>query len=207
LSSELLSHQYVTALVGKHNLSIADEPGSTHSVHEIILHPDWNSESVKSDADISIVVLHNSVEFTRNVEPICLPRSSDDEVVGIGTVVGWSHRGHSEAAAAQHDSTPNDLEASAVRQAHCFLTVKSLVRRSSFRTFCAGFTNLSQAPCSGDNSGGFYLRDSSTKLFSLQGIVSVPNYDCDVNIIYTIYTNVARFIDWIKNEMDKSKEV
>jgi secreted trypsin-like serine protease len=177
------------------------------------LHPDWNSESVEFDADISIVVLHNSVEFTRNVEPICLPQPSDDGVAGTGTVVGWGMSGHWETAAQQHDTTPNDLEVPVVNNSHCFLT-NDIVYPSSNRTFCAGFVNESKSACSGDSAGGFYLKDSSTKLFNLQGIVSASandpdltrNRGCDVNV-YSLYTNVAKFIDWIRSEMDKSKEI
>lgn len=206
----MLSENDVTAFVGKHNLSFIDEPGSAaHSVQEIILHPDWDIESPEYDADISIVVLSDSVVFSRNVEPVCLPQPSFDEVVGTGTVVGWGVSEQSEADGEHYDSTPNQLEVPAVSQAHCFLTVKKLLVPSSNRTFCAGFVNQSKSPCRGDSGGGFYLLDSSTKLFNLQGIVSASGSDlyrgCDVNI-YTIYTNVARFIDWIKSKIGNSEE-
>jgi Trypsin len=99
---------HVTAFVGKHNLSVSDEPGSTaHSVWEIILHPDWNWNSFKFDADISILVLRDPVVFSEKVQPICLPQQSDDEVVGLGTVVGWGVSEHSEAVGEEIDSTPN----------------------------------------------------------------------------------------------------
>jgi Trypsin len=173
---------------------IANEPGSTeHSVHEIILHPDWNSESVDFDTDVSILVLRDPVEFTANVQPICLPQQSDDEVVGTGTVVGWGLSEHSEAAGEHYDSTPNELESPVVNDSHCFSTdTDTLVTITSPRTFC----------------------DSSTKRFNLQGIVSAalddPNRNrdrgCDVNVL-SLYTNVAKFIDWIRSEMDKSKEI
>jgi secreted trypsin-like serine protease len=175
------------------------------------LHPDWDSEEVDFDADISVVVLR---EFAENVEPICLPQPSYGEVVGIGTVVGWGVSGRSEAAGEYYDSTPNELKLPAVNQLHCFLTVKKLVLPSSNRTFCAGFVNESKSACSGDSGGGFYLLDSSTKRFNLRGIVSAalddPNRNrdrgCDVNV-YSLYTNVAKFIDWIRSKMEKSKEV
>jgi secreted trypsin-like serine protease len=210
----MLPRQYITAFVGKYNLSVTDEPGSVaHSVQEIILHPDWNSESVEFDADISIVVLRDPVEFSRNVEPICLPQQSDVEVVGTGTVVSWDRSEHSEAVGEHYDSTPNELEVPVVSNSHCFLTVKQLFAISSPRTFCAGFINESKAPCSGDSSGGFYLRDSSSKLFNLQGIVVAlandpdePTRGCDMNM-FSLYTNVAKFVDWIKNEIEKSKEI
>jgi secreted trypsin-like serine protease len=195
-------------------LSFADEPGSTaHSVQEIILHPDWNSQSRDFDADISIVVLRDPVEFSRNVEPICLPQPRDeDEVFGTGSVVDWNRSRRSEAAGEKFDSTPNELEIPVVNHSNCVLTANSLVIPSSPRTFCAGHINESKSACSGDSdsgSGGFYILDSSTKLFSLQGIVSASmknsTHGCDANV-FSLYTNVAKFVDWIRSEMDKSEE-
>jgi secreted trypsin-like serine protease len=209
----MFPRQYVTAFVGKHNLSVIDEPGSTeHSVQEIILHPHWNSESIDFDADISIVVLRDPVMFTANAEPICLPQPSDDQVVGTGTVVGWGVSERSKAAGEQHDTTPNELEVSAVSQSHCFSTVDDIFYSSSNRTFCAGFVGESKSAFKGDTGGGFYLLDSSTKLFSLQGIVSAsndpaqPTRGCDVNV-YSVYTNVAKFVDWIRSKIEKPKEI
>jgi secreted trypsin-like serine protease len=213
-STKTLSHNEVTAFVGKHNLSVIDEPGSSaHSVQEVILHPDWNSEEIDYDADISIVVLSDPVEFSANVEPICLPQPSYDEFEGTGTVVGWGVSEHSEAAGEHYESMPNELEVSAVNQTHCFFTVRKLFMISSARTFCAGFINQSKSACSGDSGGGFYLLDSSTKRFNLRGIVSAsandpdqPTRGCDVNN-FSLYTNVAKFIEWIRKEMKKSKEI
>jgi Trypsin len=118
-----------------------------------------------------------------------LPQPSYDEVVGIGSVVGWGQSEQSEVAGEHHDSTPSELEFPAVNNSHYFLIVNSLVTVSSDRTFCAGFNNRSKAPCSGDSGGGIYLLDLSTKLFSLQGIVSASRNDrdqpyrgCDISV-------------------------
>jgi secreted trypsin-like serine protease len=174
------------------------------------LHPDWNSQSRDFDADISILVLREPVEFSRNVESICLPQPSDDEVVGTGSIVGWRVSEHSEAAGEQHDSTPNELEVFAVSNLDCINAVKKLDIPSSPRTFCAGFVNQNQSACGGKSGGGFYLLDSSTKLFSLQGIAAASmknsTQGCDANVL-TLHTNVAKFVDWIRSEMDKSKEI
>jgi HGF/MSP/plasminogen-like protein len=188
-------------------LSAVDEPGSAaHSVQEIILHPDWNYESIDFDADISVLVLRDPVEFTDNVQPICLPQPSDDEVARKGFTVGWSLSKQSEATGEDFDLTPNELEVLAVNNSDCIKAVRKVETPSSNRNFCAGFVNESKSAC----GGGFYLLDSSTKGFSLQGIVSAsakgrehPTHGCDINV----YTNVAKFIDWIRSEMEKSKEV
>jgi secreted trypsin-like serine protease len=102
-----------------------------------------------------------------------------------------------------------------VNNSHCFSTdTDTLEIISSPRTFCAGFVNENKSACSGDSGGGFYLKNLSTKLFNLQGIVSAAANDpdpystrgCDINM-FSLYTNVAKFVDWIRNEMEKSKEI
>jgi secreted trypsin-like serine protease len=133
----------------------------------------------------------------------------------LGTVVGWGISEHSEAVGEEIDSTPNELKAPAVNNSVCFSTdADTLEIISSPRTFCAGFVNENKSACRGDSGGGFYLKNLSTKLFSLQGIVSASandpdrysNRGCDINV-FSLYTNVAKFIDWIKKEMKTSEEI
>lgn len=115
--------QYISALVGKHNLSITDEPGSVeHLVWDIILHPEWNFEVESYDADICVVVLRDPVKFSRSVKPICLPQPSELKVVETGTVVGWGKSEDSE----RHATTLNELEVPAVSQEICLLNIPDL---------------------------------------------------------------------------------
>lgn len=52
------------------------EPESIH------VHPDY--ESMNSDADIAVLVLSESVEFTKYIRPLCLWGASDD----LNNIVG-----------------------------------------------------------------------------------------------------------------------
>lgn len=56
-------------------------------VEEIITHPNWSSFEEKYNADIALLVLKNSVEFSMFIRPICFPPTNDikfsaDEVEG-----------------------------------------------------------------------------------------------------------------------------
>lgn len=57
---------------------------------------------------------------------------------------------------------------------------------------------------SGDSGGGHFLFDEATKKFNVAGIVSASVYDaftfCNIQVS-SIFTNVANFFDWIKEEM------
>lgn len=205
----VLPPQYVSAFTGKYNLNIVDELGSTeHSVWEILIHPDWKSRDERYDADISVVVLRDAVEFTTKFMPVCLPQPSD--VVTTGFVVGWGKSNVSEESSEKLVPTPNQLEVPAVNKSHCLASVPGIEFYASDRTFCGGYLNQSKSTCIGDSGGGFYLRSSSSHRFNLAGIISSSMADfykgCD-NEVYSLFTNVAKFVEWIGEKMEKTKQI
>lgn len=78
---ELLSPEYVTALVGSPNDDVKQV-----SVDNIVLHPDYKHNY---DADIAVVILRKPVHFNENIKPVCLPQASSDEVVASGDAFKW----------------------------------------------------------------------------------------------------------------------
>lgn len=159
------------ALIGKYNLNVEDEFGSVNSlVWEIKIHPDWNFNNQSYDADLSIIVLEKTVMFSDYIQPICLPKQSDNYVSGIGTVVGW---GKSENSGIKlHDTTPSQLEVPAVEAEYCYPRYPKLAGYSSRRMFCGGYENQGKAPCLGDSGGGFYRRNSPpNRFYTIIGIV------------------------------------
>jgi secreted trypsin-like serine protease len=200
--------EHTVAIVGKHNFSIYDEERSAkHSIWEVILHPEWKVNTYDFDADISIVVLRDPVMMTLTVGKICLPEPSEDEVVGTGTIVGWGKSEASEKLRNGPDTIPNELQLPAVDDRTCYESNDNFHDIISDRTFCAGFVNQGKSACSGDSGGGFYLRSSPKLVWKLRGIVSAsirdPYRGCNVNT-YGVYTNVARFVDWIKTKMEET---
>lgn len=196
--------------MGKHNLSISNEEGSTeHKVWDVIINPDWDSFVEHFDADVSVVILADSVDLSGNIIPICLPRSGL-EVVGTGVVVGWGRSERSNALGNPFDSTPNMLETPVVADDTCFKNAPEIKSFASNRTFCGGYFNQSKATCVGDSGGGFMLQDPATKQFTLAGIISSSVYEfnlgCNIEV-YSLLTNVVKFDDWIKTKMEESQEV
>lgn len=77
----------VVVLLGRYNLSRV-EPDSLHMrVNQIRLHPEWRSFSDKFDADISILIMEGSVQFTKYIQPVCLPTDGSIEKYFDGTLV------------------------------------------------------------------------------------------------------------------------
>lgn len=191
---------FLKALIGRYNLSDNYENGSKFaSVQEIIMHPEWNYRDDKYDADIAIVKLCNSVEFSNQIQTVCLPAATLPKPVGRGVVVGWGKSSNE----AENDDTPNQIEMPAVNASYCYTRFPKLADYSSYRAFCAGFENEQRGSCTGDSGGGFFMKDSLRFSWTINGIVSSSlineEYDCDVNS-FGIYTNVALFRSWIDQQ-------
>lgn len=90
---------------------------------------------------------------------------------------------------------------SAITNEMCFLETQSLAGLSSLRTFCAGGDLL--GVCSGDSGGGFFTHSGST--WTIRGIISASLFNairqCDISR-YSIYTNVSKFMKWIRETID-----
>lgn len=188
-------------MLGKFNLSEPNEAGSLNaSVSSIVIHPDWNHENFKFDSDIAIAVLTDAVEFSKRIKPVSLPKMDFDEVVGVGTIIGWGKSEHSDDER-YFDSTPSKLLVPAINSSYCYSTFPKLAVHTSVTAFCGGYEDKRKGPCIGDSGGGFYMKDSSTNSWNVRGIVSASLVDmqfgCDVNK-FSLFTNVARFIEWIE---------
>lgn len=197
----------VLCMLGKYNLSDNHEDGSVSSVvRNIAIHPNWNLESWQYDSDIAIVTLFDTIEFTDTIRPVCLPQPNYQEFSDVGTVVGW---GKSENSGDSFDSTPSKVLIPSVNASHCLSTYPQLAAHSSNAAFCGGYQNKRKAPCLGDSGGGFYLQEASSQFWNIRGIVSGSLADaehgCDINK-FQLYTNVARFVDWIEIEKQKTEK-
>lgn len=203
MRSEILPPHQVKALLGKFNLTVGNETDSkSHFVSEIAIHPDWNFAHDKFDADIAILVLAEAAGFNSLIRTVCLPSKIDGDASGTGTVVGWSAKTSNNDM--KPTPTPFELQQPVVDAGTCYPTVFKLSRYSSARMFCGGFLNQSTSTCSGDSGGGFYFFDGwvwTIRGIACGGLRSLRG--CDLNA-YSLYTNVAKFRDWISEKIDKT---
>lgn len=79
--------------IGKHNLVQWNEEGyEKKGAKTFKVHPDWNPNDVKYDADIALIEMESAVRYSKFIRPICLWNGPVDlaEVVGkTGVVAGW----------------------------------------------------------------------------------------------------------------------
>jgi secreted trypsin-like serine protease len=196
--------------VGKHNLRVENEKGSVrHTVWDLILHEDWKYNSDDFDADIALVVLEAAVDLNNRqyARVVCLPSTSLELESKIGTIVGWGVSKRSETNGENHDSTPNELQLPVVPAEICYDADIRFHEISSNRTFCAGFVNQNKGTCEGDSGGGFYTYESSSRTYSLSGIVSSGLRNqvggCRTDI-YSVFTDVRKFVGWIEEKIEQT---
>ncbi|PSN37058.1 hypothetical protein C0J52_20890 [Blattella germanica] len=171
------------------------------TVEKVHIHPDYKSNDRKSEADLAIMILKDAVEYTIYVKPICLWIFSSDinQIVGqTGTVVGW---GKDETGSSSAE--PHKVSMPIVSHGDCVLSNKEFFYYVTNRTFCAGMRD-GTGPCSGDSGGGFMIgyEEGDVLRWYLRGVVHLSLYDrqnqqCDLQS-YLIYTDVAVFMDWIR---------
>lgn len=83
-----MSPDLLVVLLGRYNLHAQVEKEAVQrKVEDIHIHPDWDVHSVKWDADIALLTLTKTVEFSRYIQPICLPRDLRIEKYEVGMVV------------------------------------------------------------------------------------------------------------------------
>ncbi|XP_037027728.1 uncharacterized protein LOC119068294 [Bradysia coprophila] len=195
-----LAPQDVTVLLGAYNLDLKIESGAQQKdVNEIYVHPDWSAFSIKYDADLAILVLNETVVFTRYIHPICMP--VDDPPIDVkGSVVGW---GLTENSTMRPSSHLRLTTTKILNDSYCYTTKPKFAFVSSTRVFCSD--GESGSPSRGDSGGGFFIL--SGKSWVQYGIVSAGEIDTKGNAIpngFTIYTNVRSFRYWIDEMVRKS---
>lgn len=204
----MIPPEYVIAWVGKHNLDKDEEESEGHGVFDIIYHDDWNIEETDFDADIAILVLESDVDVRyQHVGIVCLPEARNSEMTGEGIVVGWGLSEKSIKDGTKYSSTPNELKLPVVTLQHCHDTNFNFEDVTSNRTFCAGYLNQGKSTCLGDSGSGFFVK--TNRRYFLKGIVSTSLLSlnrCNTNT-YSVFTDVTKFVGWIENKMEQTKEV
>lgn len=81
-----------TFYVGKHNLESLNEEKNyiLSGVSQFVIHPDWDYNDDRYDADIAIAILFRTIPFSKFIKPICLwtASTSYNDIIGRPGTVG-----------------------------------------------------------------------------------------------------------------------
>ncbi|KAL7013544.1 hypothetical protein ACKWTF_015456 [Chironomus riparius] len=175
--------------------------GDIYDVIDVKTHPEWNTTyDTKFDADLAIIKLNSSVEFSPYVQPACLPTPDEKVFEVTGFVAGYGTYSNEDGI----DGKLRYLQIPTVTQENCLWHPGGFAKASSKRTFCGG--DLSKSACKGDSGAGF-VTESLSGLYQIIGIVSAAILSLTENCqpdSYVVFTNVPLFVNWILTETGRA---
>uniref|UniRef100_A0A1B0FEG8 limulus clotting factor C n=1 Tax=Glossina morsitans morsitans TaxID=37546 RepID=A0A1B0FEG8_GLOMM len=169
-------------------------PPEDFGIKKIIVHPKYNFR--KRINDIALIQLDRPAQFKKEINPICLPMTSNALNVDYNDrflVAGWG-------------TTETGSQSNVLLKA--FLKISKLSRcANEFRLdvnlkhICAGDLETGRDTCKGDSGGPLFQLapyQDSKKRFIQYGIVSFGGVACDLTkLLPGLYTNVITFMPWI----------
>ncbi|XP_041075143.1 inactive serine protease PAMR1-like isoform X2 [Polyodon spathula] len=198
----------IRVLVGKHHQSDTKELKSQQQlqISAILVHP--NYDPLVLDSDLALLKLLDKARLSEKVQPACLPGSHNGEgTEPQGFVTGWSILSHENETVRVGAIELGDAVACESQYAQNGISVSV-----SDNMFCAkehphGFSNI----CPSDTGGIAVVRATSSSspggqqqsgvVWRLLGLVSWGYEQACTPGLYTAYTRVASFKDWIEKNM------
>ncbi|XP_039431833.1 CLIP domain-containing serine protease B15-like [Culex pipiens pallens] len=169
-------------------------------VEQITVHPDYDKDSINKQHDIAIVKLAEDVTFGKYVKPICLPF---DELVAEMpiedeefTVTGW---GQTEKEILSRFQLHVEINGKSNKLCDKVFGVANVTLTENH--LCVG-GDAGRDSCKGD-SGGPLLRLVATNWYQV-GVVSFGAKRCGSEGFPGIYTNVAKYLDWISDVVNEN---
>ena len=152
-------------LLGEHN--IADREFNRVDVAEIINHPDYKSDPRYEENDYAILRLSNSVTFTNEVSPACLPADLSATYAGVlATVTGW---GNLRSGGPSPDVL-QEVDVTVTTNAKCQSAYRGIITSNMI---CAA--DSGKDSCQGDSGGPLVAPENGR-----QALVMTPSKKCSV---------------------------
>uniref|UniRef100_A0A3B5AZ92 coagulation factor Xa n=1 Tax=Stegastes partitus TaxID=144197 RepID=A0A3B5AZ92_9TELE len=166
-----------------------------HTVETIVTHNRYQPNTYHND--IALIKLATPIKFSRYILPACLPEQDFAEKVLMrqpdGMVSGFGRLGEGRQAS----TILQRLTVPYVDRQTC---LESTPLRISTRMFCAGYDAIAKDACQGDSGGPHVTSYRGT--YFVTGIVSWGE-GCARRGKYGVYTQVSKFIRWIREGINK----
>jgi len=188
--------QYV--VLGEHNLEDPNDGQKKVRVCSVKKHPNYDAKT--ADYDFAIVTLCESVSFTTDISPACLPSSSSNEyehvvavVTGWGTLTNGGILPDVLHGAGMYTMTNSQCTGDYTDYSSSDITDRML---------CASY--FEAEACQGDNGGPLVTKES-TNFYTVIGITSW-GVDC-ANVHWNprypgVYARVTNQLTWIKSNSE-----
>ncbi|XP_031616963.1 proclotting enzyme-like [Contarinia nasturtii] len=182
----------MTVHLGDHNIRTTYETQhQVKRVKRVVRHRSFDSRTLYND--VALLTLESPVQYTRNVRPICLPRSGDQFGGNYGTVIGWGsvRENGPQPSVLQKVSVP--IWSNAVcRQKYGGAAPGGIIDSM----ICAG--KDARDSCSGDSGGPLMVMNGHT--WYQIGVVSW-GIGCGQGRYPGVYSRVSSFLPWITKNL------
>ncbi|XP_064629748.1 deleted in malignant brain tumors 1 protein-like [Lineus longissimus] len=187
--SDASSTSPYTVVVGKHNKAGTDPNEETIQVSKIIVHKDYNENTV--DNDIALLKLAKPATMSAYVDTVCLPSMEVPADTNCYTT-GWG-------------DTKGTCCSGKLKQAMVPIVDRTKCNRADYyngdvtnNMICAGYDVGGHDACQGDSGGPFVCNVSGK--WELTGVVSW-GIGCASAKKPGIYTNTLNYVAWIQQKM------
>ncbi|XP_050692251.1 trypsin-1-like [Eriocheir sinensis] len=191
----------VSVVAGEHDLDAKNPQRQLLSVKEVIFHANFSKRYIN---DIALLELATEAQWTKQVQPLCLPDREADGVKELMdlTVAGWG----------KTDELANGGVSARVLQK---VVIRVLARNQCQQWYsteagqqvqlfdshlCAGYENGEKDACQGDSGGPLLTTPDAAGRRTCVGVVSA-GIGCGRPHLPGLYTRVSRYIDWILDHM------
>lgn len=172
------------------------DPVIDMDIDDIIVHSEH--DDLRKANDIALIRLRSRVEYCVTIQPICLPISEEIRLINhegmTAYAAGWG-RTENGTSSDRKRSVPlpiSNLE-------NCTNEYQDIDFELLPTHLCAGGENGKDS-CSGD-SGGPLMRLVHGSWYLL-GVVSFGLKSCGTQSTPSVYSNVAEYMDWIRNKVN-----
>ena len=152
------------------------------------------------DSDIAVLKLERKVQITSSVHPVCLPKSRRRKQLlragNMGVMVGWGSE--------ENPYYLRQIPLPVVDHSTCQKSYSRKGWKVTKNMLCAGYKSKRRDTCKRDSGGGLLFLDKKghKARWVLGGIVSWGNPACGQPGKYSVFTNVARHINWITSKIE-----
>ncbi|KAK5647268.1 hypothetical protein RI129_002160 [Pyrocoelia pectoralis] len=160
------------------------------TISHVIVHPGYDQRTFKDN--VALLVLNDRMNYTVTAQPICLPQNWA-VTSNYGLLVGWGK------IAGQQEASP--------LQQVLQLPIVGLQQCSNIygRTLPINENNLCVGGLAGRDAcegfGGSPLVEEQGGTYFQIGILSFGSDQCGAQGVPSVYTNVRRYVNWIKDNI------
>uniref|UniRef100_A0A6P7FVC9 Serine protease gd-like n=1 Tax=Diabrotica virgifera virgifera TaxID=50390 RepID=A0A6P7FVC9_DIAVI len=204
---QLVETEDIFLVMGTNDLENWNSNGAvTRKARRVDVHPFFMQNSKSAHGDIAIISMDSPIQFSHVLSPVCLWKGNTDLyplVDKLGIVTGFEQDNDSAQVGLTYILKEKRAEMTIISQLDCFTSALGFLEVTSDKTFCTTSGETLTGPCTIGNTGaGLFV--SMDGAYYLRGIASAtPNKGgrCDLSSRYSVYCDVAKFLDWIKDHM------